>query len=73
MEGIKVATGDVIVILDAHCEAVPDWLRPLLQRIKEKADAVVLPDIVNIGTSDFQIQNTHDSEEVAALLQLFSI
>lgn len=48
IEGAKVATGEVLVFLDAHCEATFMWLEPLLARIKEKPNAVVCPAISNI-------------------------
>lgn len=28
--GIKEATGDVVVVLDSHCEVITGWLPPLL-------------------------------------------
>ena len=47
--GAKVAKGDVLIFLDAHCEVTEGWSEPLLSRIAEKRDAVVCPviDIIN--------------------------
>ncbi|KAJ2939355.1 hypothetical protein O0L34_g13449 [Tuta absoluta] len=41
--GSKSAVGEVMIFLDSHCEANIDWLRPILQRIKEKRTAVITP------------------------------
>lgn len=70
-EGVKVANGDVVVILDTHCEVLPDWLRPLLQRIKAKKDAVVLPDIEAIDYDTFLFVNTTMDDQVASHIRLY--
>ncbi|XP_047524404.1 polypeptide N-acetylgalactosaminyltransferase 1 isoform X2 [Pieris napi] len=56
MRGARKARGDVLIFLDAHCEAAPDWLRPLLQRISHKRDAVVTPLIDVIDQTTFQLE-----------------
>lgn len=53
LAGARVSHGDVLVFLDAHCEAVKDWLRPLLQRIKEERKAVLVPIIDVIDSNTF--------------------
>ncbi|CAK1549087.1 unnamed protein product [Leptosia nina] len=52
--GARAARGDVLIFLDAHCEASSDWLRPLLQRIAHKRDAVLTPLIDVIDQTTFQ-------------------
>ncbi|CAH1643094.1 unnamed protein product [Spodoptera littoralis] len=52
MAGSRAALGDVLVFLDSHCEAVQDWLRPLLHRIKDDYHHVVTPLIDVIEKSD---------------------
>ncbi|XP_013399940.1 polypeptide N-acetylgalactosaminyltransferase 13-like isoform X3 [Lingula anatina] len=52
--GAKAATGDVLIFLDSHCEANEGWLEPLLARIKEKTDAVLVPDIDMISSETLQ-------------------
>ena len=47
--GARKATGDVIVFLDAHCEANEGWIEPLLARIQEERTAVVCPTIDSIS------------------------
>ena len=47
--GAKMATGQVLIFLDAHCEVTQGWAEPLLSRIAEKRETVVCPviDIIN--------------------------
>ncbi|KAL0859351.1 hypothetical protein ABMA27_011143 [Loxostege sticticalis] len=54
--GAKAARGDVLIFLDAHCEVGHDWLRPLLQRIRHKRDAVLTPLIDVIDQSTFSLE-----------------
>lgn len=53
LEGARNATADVLVFLDAHCEGGHDWLRPLLQRIKQNDSAVLTPLIDVIYKNNF--------------------
>ncbi|CAH0716770.1 unnamed protein product, partial [Brenthis ino] len=53
--GARAARGDVLVFLDAHCEAGADWLRPLLQRARHKRDAVLTPLIDVVDQTTFQL------------------
>ena len=53
-EGAKVATGEVIVFLDSHCEATQGWLQPLAQRIKDDPTVVAIPQIDMIDASSMQ-------------------
>ena len=50
--GAEQVTGDVIIFLDAHCEANHGWLEPLLARIKGSRTAVLCPVIDLIGDKD---------------------
>ncbi|KAK2164304.1 hypothetical protein LSH36_66g06002 [Paralvinella palmiformis] len=58
--GAEAAIGDVLVFLDAHCEAGKGWLEPILADIKEDPTRVICPIIgsisgytlaYNVGTS----------------------
>ncbi|KAG5307737.1 GALT1 acetylgalactosaminyltransferase, partial [Pseudoatta argentina] len=60
LHGAKNAVGDVLVFLDAHCEVIKDWLQPLLQRIKDNKNAVLMPIIDNI--SEETLEYFHDNE-----------
>ncbi|XP_063544381.1 polypeptide N-acetylgalactosaminyltransferase 1-like [Cydia strobilella] len=53
LAGARYASGDVLIFLDAHCEGVTDWMRPMLQRIKDAPTAVVMPIIDVVEHKDF--------------------
>ncbi|CAF0806972.1 unnamed protein product [Rotaria sordida] len=56
--GARNATGDVVIFLDAHCEANVGWLEPLLLRIKQKRSAILCPMIDMISERDMQYGGT---------------
>ncbi|XP_049888137.1 N-acetylgalactosaminyltransferase 6-like [Pectinophora gossypiella] len=57
--GAKVATGDVLVILDAHSEANVNWLPPLLEPIAVNYKTVVCPfvDVIDYNTFEYRAQD----------------
>lgn len=58
-EGVKKATGDVIVVLDSHVEVMINWLPPLLDPILADHRTVVCPliDVVNQATFAYTAQD----------------
>lgn len=52
LHGARAAQGDVLVFLDAHCEATINWMEPLLARIEEDSTAVLVPIIDVIEAQD---------------------
>lgn len=55
LEGAKLSSGDVLVFLDSHCEVGTMWLEPLLQRIKNQKNAVLVPiiDVIDDKTMEY--------------------
>lgn len=53
--GVEQARGKVLTFIDAHCEATPGWLEPLLEQIKADRKVAVCPiiDIINEDTFAF--------------------
>ena len=64
MVGSDLTTGEVILFLDSHCEASPGWLEPLLQRIKDNDQNVVMPshDIISKKDLEFYGSKTIDNQ-----------
>ena len=48
LTGARAATGQVMIILDSHCECYEGWLEPLLDRIRTDRTIAVTPDITTI-------------------------
>lgn len=53
--GVEQARGKVLTFIDAHCEATPGWIEPLLEQIKADRTVAVCPiiDIINEDTFAF--------------------
>ncbi|KAJ8680357.1 hypothetical protein QAD02_016144 [Eretmocerus hayati] len=60
LHGARAAVGDTLMFLDAHCEVTRHWLEPLLQRIKDKRNAVVTPIIDNISEETFEYSHSDE-------------
>lgn len=70
MAGSRNATGSVLIFLDSHCEGAQDWLRPLLQRIKQRRTAVLTPLIDTIEQNSF-LYRWGDVDDIQVILQHF--
>ncbi|XP_074026809.1 polypeptide N-acetylgalactosaminyltransferase 1 [Leptinotarsa decemlineata] len=61
LQGARAAQGDVLIFLDAHCEATEDWVEPLLSRIEEDRTAVLVPIIDVIEANNLAYSTNGDS------------
>ncbi|XP_074648460.1 putative N-acetylgalactosaminyltransferase 9 [Tubulanus polymorphus] len=52
--GIREAIGDVVIVLDSHCEVTDGWLEPLLARIHEHRTAIVTPEMYAISAQNLE-------------------
>ncbi|CAF0902806.1 unnamed protein product [Adineta steineri] len=52
--GARAAAGDVVVVLDAHCECVTNWLPPLLTRIALNRKTLAVPIVDGIQWDTLQ-------------------
>ncbi|CAF0804611.1 unnamed protein product [Adineta ricciae] len=59
--GAEKSTGDVIVILDAHCECVTNWLPPLLTRIAMNRRALAVPIVDGLEWKTLEHTNIYGS------------
>lgn len=60
LAGVKIAKGDALVFLDAHCECTQGWLEPLLARVQEAPKIAVCPVIDIINTETFAYVKSFD-------------
>ncbi|RWS25171.1 polypeptide N-acetylgalactosaminyltransferase 13-like protein, partial [Leptotrombidium deliense] len=59
--GAKVATGDVVIFLDSHCEATEGWIQPIMDTIAKDRKTVVIPviDIISDKNLEFHKSNPY--------------
>ncbi|CAF1392166.1 unnamed protein product [Adineta steineri] len=60
--GAEKSAGDVIVILDAHCECVVNWLPPLLTRIVLNRKALAVPIVDGIDWNTLAHTDTYNGQ-----------
>eukprot|EP00923_Selenidium_pygospionis_P041358 GHVN01071670.1.p1 GENE.GHVN01071670.1~~GHVN01071670.1.p1 ORF type:complete len:602 (+),score=76.04 GHVN01071670.1:530-2335(+) len=56
LHGIKEVKSDIFAILDSHIEVQPEWLEPLVKRLKDHPMTVLMPQIDGI-TSETMVHN----------------
>lgn len=63
MQGAKMATSDVVVVLDAHCECVRNWLPPLLSEIALDRKTVAIPIVDGITWDTLEHRTVYNPEK----------
>lgn len=58
LEGAAVASGEVLVFLDSHCECAEGWLEPLIDPIARNPNISTVPLIEIIDDNTFQLYST---------------
>jgi len=61
LTGIHKATAETFVVLDSHIECQPQWLEPLMHRISQGKNHVVMPIIDSINPETFEYRNVIQS------------
>lgn len=56
LAGARLAKGDILMFLDAHCECTNFWLEPLVDRISNNPHTVVTPLIDVIDYKNFKYE-----------------
>ncbi|OQR67671.1 N-acetylgalactosaminyltransferase 7-like [Tropilaelaps mercedesae] len=62
-QGAEVATGEIIVFLDAHCEVGTNWLPPLLAPIKANRKTMTVPVIDGIDHENFEYRPVYHGRQ----------
>ncbi|XP_072041820.1 polypeptide N-acetylgalactosaminyltransferase 1-like [Amphiura filiformis] len=52
--GVAKATGEIVVILDSHCEVTEGWLEPLVYRVVQDRTRIVTPTVDTIHADTFE-------------------
>lgn len=53
LNGARIATGEVLIFLDSHCEVTEGWLEPLLDPIARNPNVSTVPIIETIDYINF--------------------
>uniref|UniRef100_A0AAF5D663 Polypeptide N-acetylgalactosaminyltransferase n=1 Tax=Strongyloides stercoralis TaxID=6248 RepID=A0AAF5D663_STRER len=62
--GAELATGEVVVFLDSHCEANTGWLEPIVERISQNRKAIVCPAIDHISAESMAYSGSPELHSV---------